>query len=196
MLAYGVNPLRDGVLYWYPDFLPPETAMAWQQQLTAQIPWRQETIRLFGRWVEQPRLVAWFGALAYRYSGLTLPACAPPDWLMPLWRACEQRAGQRFNGLLLNRYRHGQDSMGWHADDEPELGREPLIASLSLGQVRRFALKHRDGGERLSQELSSGSLLVMAGALQHHWLHALPKTRRPCVERINLTFRYLYSSPV
>lgn len=195
MLADGVNPLQDGCLYWYPDFLSPETAADWQQRLTRQIPWRQEAIRLFGHWVDQPRLVAWFGALDYRYSGLTLAAAPPPDWLMPLWRACEQQAGQGFNGLLLNRYRHGQDSMGWHADDEAELGRDPVIASLSLGQTRRFVLKHRGLGERLSQELTSGSLLVMAGALQHHWLHALPKTRRPCSERINLTFRYLHSSP-
>ena len=87
----------------------------WQQRLTEQIPWRQQAIRLFGRWVDQPRLVAWFGTLDYRYSGLTLSACPPPDWLKPLWQACEQQAGRRFNGLLLNRYRDGQDGMGWHA---------------------------------------------------------------------------------
>ncbi|WP_409420763.1 alpha-ketoglutarate-dependent dioxygenase AlkB [Pseudaeromonas sp. ZJS20] len=195
MLANGANTLRDGRLYWYPDFLAPAEAETWQQRLTEQIPWRQQAIRLFGRWVDQPRLVAWFGTLDYRYSGLTLSACPPPDWLKPLWQACEQQAGRRFNGLLLNRYRDGQDGMGWHADDEPELGRDPVIASLSLGQTRRFLLKHKDGGERLALALPAGSLLVMAGALQHHWLHALPKTRRPCAERINLTFRYLYSSP-
>jgi alkylated DNA repair dioxygenase AlkB len=101
-----------------------------------------------------------------------------------------QLAGAEFNAVLLNFYRDGRDGMGWHADDEPELGRNPVIASVSLGAPRRFCLRHRRRQDlKLDLELPHGSLLAMAGALQHHWVHALPKTRRSVGERINLTFR-------
>jgi alkylated DNA repair dioxygenase AlkB len=99
-------------------------------------------------------------------------------------------SGTEFNAVLLNLYRDGRDGMGWHADDEPELGRNPVIASVSLGAPRRFCLRHRRRKDlKLDLELPRGSLLVMAGPMQHHWVHALPKTRRPVGERINLTFR-------
>jgi alkylated DNA repair dioxygenase AlkB len=99
-------------------------------------------------------------------------------------------SGAEFNAVLLNLYRDGRDGMGWHADDEPELGRNPVIASVSLGATRRFCLRHRRRRDlKLDLPLPHGSLLLMAGATQHHWLHALPKTQRPVGERINLTFR-------
>lgn len=101
----------------------------------------------------------------------------------------EGLAGQRFNSVLLNLYRDGRDSVSWHADNEPGLGRNPVIASLSLGATRRFQLKHRRSKERVRVDLTHGSCLVMAGATQHHWLHQIPKTARPVGPRINLTFR-------
>ena len=154
-----------------------------------EIPWQQHDITLFGRTVPQPRLLAWIGDGPYRYSGRTY---APGPWT-PTLRAVKARVeatvGQRFDAVLCNRYRDGQDSMGRHSDDEPELG--PVIASVSLGAVRTFVLRHRHEPRVHRLPLAPGSLLVMAGATQRDWTHALPKTARPVGERINLTFRTL-----
>ena len=117
---------------------------------------------------------------------------APAAWTPPLLelkRCAEAHAGQAFNSVLLNLYRDGRDSVSWHADNEPGLGRNPVIASLSLGATRRFQLKHRGSDARVALDLAHGSCLIMAGATQHHWLHQLPKTARPVGPRINLTFR-------
>lgn len=178
-----------------PHFLAPAEAAALLTELTDNVPWRHEPIKLFGKEVMQPRLTAWYGdaGASYRYSGLQLE---PLPWL-PVLQELRQRveaaAGTSFNSVLLNLYRHGQDSMGWHADDEPELGPEPVIASLSLGATRRFRLRPRPGAAfthaPAGLELSSGSLLLMRGPTQHHWQHAVPKTARPTGPRLNLTFR-------
>lgn len=178
-----------------PHFLTPAEAAALLTELTAAVPWRHEPIKLFGQEVLQPRLTAWYGdaGATYRYSGLQLE---PLPWL-PVLQELRQRvqaaAGVAFNSVLLNLYRHGQDSMGWHADDEPELGPNPVIASLSLGATRRFRLRPRPGADfahaPVGLELSSGSLLLMRGETQHHWQHAVPKTTRPTAPRLNLTFR-------
>jgi alkylated DNA repair dioxygenase AlkB len=156
------------------------------------IDWRGEEVLIFGRRRVVPRLVAWHGdpGAAYAYSGTPHE---PLPWtrdLLELRERAEALTGRRFNSVLLNRYRDGRDGMGWHADDEPELGPEPAIASVSLGAPRRFALRHRRRREaRLALDLCHGDLLLMAGVTQHHWLHALPKTARPVGERVNLTFR-------
>ena len=180
-----------------PDFLSPEQAVAYLRELETTIAWRQEPIRLFGREVMQPRLTAWYGdpGACYGYSGLRL---APLPWtpaLLALRTQVETAATARFNCVLLNLYRHGQDSMGWHADDEPELGPAPVIASLSLGATRRFRLRPRDAQRTphlpVSLELTSGSLLLMRGPTQQHWQHAIPKTARPTAPRCNLTFRWV-----
>ena len=153
--------------------------------------WRQETLRLFGRSIPQPRLSTWYGdpGAHYRYSGLHLDPLPWHPALHALRTRLRRRLGHDFNSVLANRYRYGRDSMGWHSDDEPELGDEPLIASLSLGATRRFRLRHRARGETLDLDLDHGSLLIMAGTLQRHWQHQLPRTRRPLGERLNLTFR-------
>jgi len=162
--------------------------------LSALIPWRQERIRLFGKEVDQPRLTAAFAdpGVRYRYSGLTLE---PEPWypeLLHIKNRAEQDARQRFNYVLCNLYRGGYDSMGFHADNEPELGKNPVIASVSLGVTRRFVLKHRRRSlPPVALELTDGSLLVMAGTTQHHWLHGVPRTRAPVGPRINLTFRWI-----
>jgi alkylated DNA repair dioxygenase AlkB len=121
----------------------------------------------------------------------------PAPWNRPLLEikaVAEACADHAFNSVLLNLYRDGRDSVSWHADNEPGLGRNPIIASISLGMTRRFQMKHRQRAERLSLDLPSGSCLVMAGATQHHWLHQVPKTSRPVGPRINLTFRAMASA--
>lgn len=182
--------LPGAVLYHEPGFVA--RAQELFDTLVRTVAWRQERIRLYGREHPVPRLSAWYGdaGAQYRYSGLTLQ---PLHWLPPL-QALRQRLqrhlGCRFNSVLLNYYRNGRDSMGLHADDEPELGPEPVIASVSLGAARRMIFRHRQRiAEPLSMELGAGSLLVMAGGCQANWRHELPKTRRPVHGRVNLTFR-------
>lgn len=181
--------LSGGRLLWWPGAFAAE-ADAWLAQLGREIPWRQHRLRLFGRELDEPRLSCWMGEAAYRYSGRTR---APEPWhplVAEMRRRLEALCERPFNGVLLNLYRDGRDSMGWHADDEPELGPDPLIASVSLGAGRRFLLRH-GGGERRELMLEHGSLLVMAGEMQHHWQHALPRMAGVTEARINLTFRYL-----
>jgi alkylated DNA repair dioxygenase AlkB len=158
-------------------------------QLFAVTDWRQEIATVMGRRVPIPRLTAWHGAAAYVYSGIKM---APAPWNPPLLEikaVAEICAGRAFNSVLLNLYRDGRDSVSWHADNEPGLGRNPVIASVSLGAPRCFQMKHRTADHRLALELPAGSCLVMAGGTQHHWLHQVPKSARPVGPRINLTFR-------
>lgn len=190
--------LPDAELRLIPDWCPPPRAARWLEQLLAETPWEQPQVHLHGRDYPVPRLVNWYGdpEAFYTYSGLTH---APLPWtplLAEIRSAVEQAAGQRFNGVLLNYYRDGQDSMGWHSDDEPELGRNPLVASLNLGGTRRFDLR-RKGRNTIehSIDLSGGSLLVMSGATQHYWQHQVAKTRRPVAPRLNLTFRLVHALP-
>jgi alkylated DNA repair dioxygenase AlkB len=110
-------------------------------------------------------------------------------------RRVEERSDRSFNSLLLNYYRDGKDSMGWHADDETELGENPVVPSISLGATRKFLIRHRRSRESKAYLLTHGSLLLMGGTMQHHWLHAVPKTARPIGERINLTFRHILEAP-
>lgn len=183
----------DGEAFLMERAVPKGEADRLFEALLSDVPWRQDQATVMGRRVLIPRLQAWFGESGYIYSGIRLePLPWTPDLLI-LKRIAEGIAGSGFNSVLVNLYRHGQDSVSWHADDEPGLGRNPTIASLSLGATRRFQLKHRTTGARVDMELAHGSCLVMAGATQHHWLHQLPKTRRPVGPRINLTFRRMRS---
>ena len=154
-------------------------------------PWRREVATVMGRRVPIPRLTAWHGEAGYVYSGIRMEPAPWSEPLLELKAMAERLAGRPFNSVLLNHYRDGRDSVSWHADNEPGLGREPVIASISLGAVRRFHLRHRCRNERLGIDLPHGSCLLMAGATQHHWLHQLPKTARPVGPRINLTFRLM-----
>ncbi len=181
--------LEQGRLFWHPNFLCPEDADQALDACLTRLAWRQEAITLFGKSVMQPRLQAWYGDAGYRYSGLTLAAKPWPDFLWRLKQQCETLAEAPFNSVLANQYRDGQDSMGYHQDNEPELGRNPVIASISLGATRRFNLKHIHSKQTVSLMLTHGSLLVMAGELQHYWKHAVPKTQRSDQVRVNLTYR-------
>ena len=188
--AAPVNLLPcDGAVFLYPDAVAAAAADRLLEALRDGIAWRQEVATLMGRRVPIPRLTAWHGAAGYVYSGIRMTPAAWTPPLLELKALAEGLAGQSFNSVLLNLYRDGRDSVSWHADNEPGLGRNPVIASLSLGAVRRFQLKHRRLPERLGLDLPHGSCLIMAGATQHHWLHQLPKTKAPVGPRINLTFR-------
>jgi alkylated DNA repair dioxygenase AlkB len=184
--------LVDGEARLWPAALAADEASRLYDVLRDGIGWQQEEVLIFGQRRRVPRLVAWHGdpGARYRYSGTDHD---PEPWTPELERLrarVYELSGVEFNAVLLNYYRDGRDGMGWHADDEPELGRNPAIASVSLGAPRRFCLRHRRRKDlKLDLELPHGSLLVMSGPTQHHWLHALPKTRRPVGERINLTFR-------
>jgi alkylated DNA repair dioxygenase AlkB len=186
-------PIPDASLRLIPQALSPAAARDAFAALRTSIDWRQEEIVLWGKRCRQPRLIAWHGDgdARYRYSGLAL---TPQPWtpaLSALRQQVEALAGARFNSVLLNLYRDGRDHMGWHSDDERELGPQPLIASLSLGARRMFQLRHRQRAELAIQsiELGDGSLLLMDGTTQAHWKHRIRRESRPCGERINLTFR-------
>ena len=189
-------PCVDGILRWQQHWLGAAEANVLLSTLLDDVPWEVHRIRMFGRVVDSPRLSCWIGDAdaRYRYSGADF---VPRPWT-PELQALRERLvaelGVPFNSVLANRYRDGNDAMGWHSDDEPELGPRPVIASLSLGATRRFLLKHRgDPSQRLALELEHGSLLVMAGDSQRFWRHALPRTRKPVGERVNLTFRCIGS---
>lgn len=190
-------PLLDGAwLDHDPTYLPGVDADRAHAAVRAELTWEQREIVLFGRRVWQPRLIAWTGTLPYRYSGQTLPPRAAPPVVHQLLADVCTRAGVAFNHVLVNRYRDGQDSMGLHADDEPELGEDPIVATLSLGTARRFVLQpRRRGTDRVILTLTHGSLLVMGGATQHHWYHAVPKAPACRDARINVTFRWLHGPP-
>ena len=186
---------KDSSVELVPEFLDREDAASLHQLLVDTLCWEQRAIVLFGRAVLQPRLIAWAGALPYRYSGQTLEPRALTPAVHEVLERVSARAGVEFNHVLLNRYR---DSMGWHADDEPELGEAPPIATLSLGASRRFRLKARRGGssaERLEFQLGSGSLLLMMGATQQHYVHCVPRETGPCAQRVSLTFRRVLAAP-
>ncbi|MFT4197628.1 MAG: alpha-ketoglutarate-dependent dioxygenase AlkB [Pseudoxanthomonas sp.] len=175
-----------------PGWLAAEPASRLLQALAAGIDWQVHRIHLFGRWVDSPRLSCWIGdaGARYRYSGVGFDPQPWPPALAEVRGRLARELGVPFDSVLANLYRDGHDAMGWHSDDEPELGPAPVIASLSLGAARRFVLRRRDD-HRVRREfvLEAGSLLVMRGRCQTDWQHALPRTRRPVDARINLTFR-------
>jgi alkylated DNA repair dioxygenase AlkB len=181
-----------GRLLYEAAFFPREEADALFVSLRDDIPWRQEAVG--GR--PLPRLNAWFAdaGLTYRYSGLTHHGSGWPPGLVSLRRRIEDTSGAAFNSLLLNRYRDGTDSIGFHTDAEPELGSNPVVATASFGAEREFVLKHKRTRETLVYRLGHGSLLVMGGTSQHHWLHAVPKAPDAVGGRISLTFRRIVSA--
>ena len=182
-----------------PAFLSAAAADAALAELSREIPWEQHRIRLYGREHASPRLSCWIGdaGASYTYSRTRFE---PRPWtpaLQALRAQVESACAARFNSVLANLYRDGGDGMGWHADDEPELGPRPLIASVSLGAVRGFAFRDRaQRRQRLKLDLPHGSLLLMAGQTQARYQHALPKSAKPLPPRLNLTFRWVQPRPI
>lgn len=190
-------PISDGILQYAPSFIPSEEATDLLETLIERIDWRQEEMKMFGKIVQFPRLTAWYGdpEAAYRYAGTTFQ---PTPWipvLLSLREKIQKTVNHPFNSVLLNYYRDGQDSMGWHADNEKELGRNPIIASLNLGASRPFQLRHNTSDDQQEIMLKHGSLLIMGGILQHHWKHQIPKRKKIQEPRINLTFRQIFNTP-
>ena len=165
--------------------------------LRDELVWEHREIVLFGRRVLQPRLIAWVGDLGYRYSGQTLEPRAPTPTTAALMARVVEHTRVPFNHVLINRYRDGSDSIGLHADDEPELGLDPIVATLSLGATRRFVLKPRRArlGPSRALDVEHGSLLVMGGTCQRHYVHGVPRQAGVAGERISLTFRLLLRAP-
>ena len=180
-----------------PEWLSEDDADAALAALRGELEWEQREIVLFGRRILQPRLIAWAGEVGYRYSGQTLEPRAFTPAARRLLERVRAEAGAPFNHVLVNRYRSGEDSMGLHADDEPELGPDPRVATVSLGAGRRFVVRPRrkEDGQRQDLELGHGALLVMGGTSQRHYVHGVPRQTSVSGERISLTFRRLLRAP-
>lgn len=187
--------IADGQVIIYQNFFDKKTSDRFFSELSNDINWQQDKIRIFGKEVNLPRLTAWYGdpGKSYTYSGITMN---PDPWsqnLLAIKERIEETVRVNFNSVLANLYRNGQDYVSWHSDDEKELGKNPIIASVSFGATRRFLLRHRSNKDLKTVDLSlgHGSLLIMKGSTQHYWKHQVPKTAKVKTERINLTFRVI-----
>ncbi|MEJ0002400.1 MAG: alpha-ketoglutarate-dependent dioxygenase AlkB [Pararobbsia sp.] len=167
------------------------------REIVEETPWRSDSVTIYGKQYVQPRLIAWYGdpGKTYSYSGVSLEPLMWTPTLLEIRQVVQDLSGETFNSVLLNYYRDHRDSMGYHSDDERELGPTPIIASLSLGASRIFTLKHKTRRELkpVRLELASGCLLVMKGGTQRFWKHGIDKQTSPCGPRINLTFRRIIS---
>lgn len=187
------HTIDNGELLEYPQLFDPAEADQILATLITEIPWRQESLRIAGKLRAIPRLQCWMGDAAseYGYSGVRLTPCPWNETVTGIHDRIAELSGSRFNSVLINYYRDGQDSVAWHADDEAELGVTPVIASVSLGAQRPFELKQKEQtpAKKYQLALRHGSLLIMGGTMQQHWLHQLPKVRGLQEPRVNLTFR-------
>ena len=184
--------IPNGKLQYHPAFLSAKQADNLYHELYNSTHWQKDKITVFGKTYDQPRLTALYALdpTPYTYSNITMHPNPMTKILKDLIHKINAVDTYDFNAVLLNLYRDGKDSNGWHADNEKELGKNPVIASISLGEERYFHLKHRNLKEqRLKIKLKHGSLLIMGGEMQHYWLHQIPKTTKPISPRINLTFR-------
>jgi alkylated DNA repair dioxygenase AlkB len=187
--------MPDGELIIYQKFFEELESNQLFNELISNMNWRQDKIKMFGKEFDQPRLTAWYGdeGKSYKYSGIIMN---PESWipaLLLIKERIEKVIELNFNSVLVNLYRNGKDYVSWHSDDEPELGNNPTIASVSLGETRRFQLRHKSNKNLDTVEiaLNHGSLLIMKGSTQHFWKHQVPKTSKLLKARINLTFRVI-----
>ncbi|WP_136480531.1 alpha-ketoglutarate-dependent dioxygenase AlkB family protein [Cognatitamlana onchidii] len=186
--------LKDATLVYYSNFFSKKKSDFYFSDLIKTIKWQHDSITVFGKSYLQPRLTAFFASnnKPYKYSNITMTPSPFKNSLLEIKKTVEKKQRTEFTSCLANLYRDGQDSNGWHADNEKELGHTPLIASVSLGSERVFKLKHRyDKTRKASIVLEHGSLLIMKGNTQKYWLHQIPKTKKPIGPRINLTFRII-----
>lgn len=198
-LQYDTTPIQldmpDADLKYYPNFILPEETTTIMRSLLNSIDWQQEQITLYGKTFDVPRLQAWFGDLeaGYQYSNLTMRPLPWNPLLLKLKKKCENASSSNFNSVLVNLYRSGQDGVGRHADNESELGQQPVIASLSFGETRNLDFYHNQSKNKVRLPLANGSLLLMRGATQSCWQHAVAKSKKILTPRINLTFRYIHN---
>ena len=181
----------DGALYYFGQIFSIAEANHWQQILTQNIAWKNDELLMFGKKIVTSRKVALYAdnTTTYTYSKQTKQALAWTPELLQLKRIIETKTAQTFNMCLLNLYHHGKESMGWHSDNESELQANGSIASLSLGAERKFMFKHKESKKIITLNLEHGSLLLMQGSIQQHWLHQLPPMAKVEAPRLNLTFR-------
>jgi alkylated DNA repair dioxygenase AlkB len=186
-------PMSDAEVFYLDRLELAQSDMEILRLLIAEVPWRSEEVAMWGRKIPQPRLTSWHGdaGSVYAYSGIELHPSPWTSLLLDIKTRIEAAVGSAFNSVLINYYRDNRDSIGFHSDNEPELGEQPIIASLSLGQERTFILKHKrsKAAEPVRLRLASGSLLLMKGDTQRYWRHGVLKESRPCGPRVNLTFR-------
>ncbi|MBP8792873.1 MAG: alpha-ketoglutarate-dependent dioxygenase AlkB [Lutibacter sp.] len=185
----------DGEVITYGFLLNKNQNDYYFQKLLQTILWEQDELVMFGKLLKTNRKVAWYGneAYPYSYSNTTKTALPWTPELLELKALVENETNQQFNSCLLNLYHNGEEGMSWHSDDESELGNQPIIASLSLGALRKFSFKHKILKNKVDLLLQPGSLIVMKGETQLHWLHTLPKSKKVTTPRINLTFRTIYT---
>jgi alkylated DNA repair dioxygenase AlkB len=188
--------MLDGEVWFLPHLFDETESNHLFTDLMEHIKWNQETIKYYGKDINLPRLTAWYGdkETSYTYSHISN---SPHPWtptLIYIKNRIEGVASAQFNSVLLNLYRDGNDGVSWHQDNERELGKEPVIGSVSLGQTRRFQFRHKTRKDlsRIDVDLTNGSFLIMKGKTQQCWQHQIPKTAKPVKPRINLTFRFIY----
>jgi len=184
-------PAENAILDYFPNFISLDQARSLEKRLHEEVAFSQDQISMYGKVLDIPRLQAWFGDGSYQYSGIMMN---PQPWtpaLLEIKQLVEEKANCQFNSALVNLYRNHQDSVGWHSDDEKELGVNPIIASISFGAKRMFKLKHKQTQAKLDVPLIEGSLLIMSGETQHYWQHAVLKEKTNPGSRINITFRQL-----
>ena len=187
----------DGSALLIPRFLSSAESTKYFAQLNEETPWEMPEIVMFGKKYPQAGLSTWFTntKVSYVYSGITRAPHAMTPLLTDVMNACAAASGAEYNSVLVNLYRDGNDSVSWHSDNEEINGSEPTIASVSLGETRRFDLRHKESGETVRVDLEDGSLLVMSGLSQLCWVHQIAKTKTKVGPRINLTFRRVVTSP-
>lgn len=186
---------KDGEAWLFPEFIPGDEADEYLKNVLTEIHWKQEPILIFGKWVMQPRLTALYGVSdkPFGYSGITMQPIPMTKPILEIKKRLSEVSEIDFNTVLFNQYRNGQDSMGWHRDNESELGVNPVVASISFGETRKFRFRHYDEKKlTIDVQLTHGSLLLMTGQTQHNWEHSLPKTAKSEKSRINLTFRKVF----
>lgn len=186
--------LQDADLIYHPTFYDKEESDRIYKSLMETIQWKQDKIKMYGKELPLPRLSAWYGDnnVPYTYSGITLNPLPWTEELLKIKEKIEDVARVKFTSVLINRYRDGQDYVGWHTDSEKELGNNPVIGSVNFGATRKFQLRRIDDHkEKFEVELKHGTFLVMQGSTQHFWQHQVPKTATKIGERINLTFRVI-----
>ncbi len=189
----GLTVIENGEYIFYPNFFSKSESDSLLKNLRSNIIWKQESMNMYGKKIDFPRLTAWYGNndKPYSFSGITLQPLPWTSEILKIKSKIEPVAKTEFNSVLLNLYRDGNDSISWHTDAEKELGTNPVIASVNFGATRKFQLMHIKTKEKLEIELTHGSLLIMQGELQHFWQHQVPKAKKVSIERVNLTFRVI-----